>query len=58
MRSMGGVRWGLTWGLEKVKLLIIRELAINRGGLGENNKIQGFVQVFSHGAIVEFCCTF
>ena len=45
-----GVRWDLTWGLEKVKLLVIRELSINRGGLGENNKIQGFVQVFTHGA--------
>ena len=55
---MGGLRWGVTWGLEKVKLLIIRELAINKGGLGENNKTQGFVQVFTHGAIVEFCCTF
>ena len=29
-----------------------------RGGLGENNKIQGFMQVFTHGVIVEFCCTF
>ena len=40
---MGGLTGGLTGGVEKFKSLIIKELAKNKGGLGENNKIHSFL---------------
>ena len=40
---MGGLTGGLTGGVEKFNSLITIELAKNRGGLGENNKIHSFL---------------
>ena len=39
---MGGLTWGLRWGLEKDNSLKIRGLTKNKGGLGKNAKIHVF----------------
>ena len=40
---MGGLTGGHTGGVEKFNSLITIELAKNRGGLGENNKVHSFL---------------
>ena len=40
MRSTGGLRWGVTWGLENAKSLTINELTYITGGLAKNIKMK------------------
>ena len=37
---MGGLRWGVTWGLKNAKSLTINELTYITGGLAKNIKMK------------------
>ena len=42
---MGGLTWGLTWGLEKPNSLVLLELPSFTGGLFKNKKTMHFLMV-------------